>query len=109
MPPSPYSLTPVARVLLADDHDLMRRLLRTAFGVRAEVEVVGEAGDGHEAIALTRALEPDLVILDLAMPGADGLEVARAIRAAQPRCAILVVSAYEADALEAEALAAGAD
>jgi DNA-binding NarL/FixJ family response regulator len=99
----------MARVVLADDHDLMRRLLRAAFDARAEVEVVGEASDGAEAIELTRELTPDLVVLDLALPDMDGLQVAAAIRAETPGCAILVVSADEAERSEAAALAAGAD
>jgi DNA-binding NarL/FixJ family response regulator len=98
-----------ARVLLADDHELMRRMLRLALSARPGLEVVGEAGDGAEALALARDLAPDLVVLDVDMPVLDGLEVARAVRAALPGCAILVVSAFEAAKLADAALAAGAD
>jgi DNA-binding NarL/FixJ family response regulator len=71
--------------------------------------VVGEAADGEQAVALARSLQPDLIVLDLAMPGMDGLQVATALREQQPQTAILVVSAFEAERLEAAALAAGAD
>lgn len=87
----------------------MRRLLRAGLSTRDNLEVVGEAENGAQAIALARSLRPDLVVLDLAMPGLDGLQVATAIREASPGCAILVVSAFEAERLEAAALAAGAD
>jgi len=99
----------MARVLLADDHELMRKLLRTVLSSRPGLEVVGEAADGHEAVKLARTLEPDLVVLDLAMPGMDGLQVAQAVRAARPECAILVLSAFEAEHAAEAALAAGAD
>ena len=99
----------MTRVLLADDHELMRRLLRAAIGSRPGLEIVGEAADGEQALALAESLRPDLVVLDLAMPGIDGLQVASALRELQPACAILIVSAFEAHRLEAAALAAGAD
>jgi DNA-binding NarL/FixJ family response regulator len=99
----------VARVLLADDHDLMRKLLRTVLSTRPGLEVVGEAADGPEAVELARTLEPDLIVLDLAMPGMDGLQVANAVRTAHPDCAILVLSAFEAEHAAAAAIAAGAD
>ncbi|MDA0180618.1 response regulator transcription factor [Solirubrobacter phytolaccae] len=99
----------MARVILADDHDLMRRLLRAVLSARPGLEVVGEAADGNEAIVLADTLAPDLVVLDLAMPGMDGLQVAGAVRAAHPECAILVLSAFEAEHVAEAALAAGAD
>lgn len=101
--------TNLARVLLADDHELMRRLLRRAIAIRSGLEIVGEASDGVQALELARTLEPDVIVLDLAMPEMDGLQVAAALRAAHPDCAILVFSAFEAARAEAAALAAGAD
>jgi DNA-binding NarL/FixJ family response regulator len=95
-----------ARVLLADDHELVRRLLRRAIGAHPGLEIVGEAADGSEAVVLARQLAPDVVVLDLSMPHMDGFEVAGRLRQDLPGCAILVFSDLEA---EREALEAGAD
>jgi DNA-binding NarL/FixJ family response regulator len=94
-----------ARVLLADDHALVRRLLRRAIAAHPGLELVGEARDGTEALALARALVPDVIVLDLTMPELDGLQVAFALRSQTPTCAILVFSDQDA---EQAALAAGA-
>jgi DNA-binding NarL/FixJ family response regulator len=99
----------MTRVLLADDHELMRRLMRAVLATRPGFDVIAEAADGDEALELALGLEPDLVVLDLAMPGIDGLQVAKALRRRRPGCAILVLSAFEAGRVEAAALAAGAD
>jgi DNA-binding NarL/FixJ family response regulator len=97
---------PTARVLVADDHDLVRRLLRTAIGAHPELEIVGEAADGSQALQLARELTPDVVVLDLSMPELDGFQVAGVLREEAPDCAILVFSDLEA---EERALQAGAD
>jgi DNA-binding NarL/FixJ family response regulator len=97
---------PTARVLLADDHELVRRLLRRAISAHPNLELVGEAADGSEALTLARELAPDVVVLDLAMPELDGLQVAGELRSHGARCAILVFSDQDA---EQAALAAGAD
>jgi DNA-binding NarL/FixJ family response regulator len=94
------------RVVVADDDPLMRRLLRTLLDADDGLELVGEAADGHAACALAGELRPDVVVLDHAMPGLDGLEAARAIRAALPGCRIVLFSGHDAAAL---AGAAGAD
>lgn len=96
-------------MLVADDHPLVRRLLRTVLGARDGIEIVGEAPDGARAIALTAELAPDVVVIDLSMPGADGYEVVAAVRAAHPGCRLLVFSADDADHAAGPALAAGAD
>ena len=80
-----------ARVLLADDHELVRRLLRRAIGAHPGLEIVGEAADGSEAVVLARQLAPDVVVLDLSMPHMDGFEVAeraprRTCRTARSSC-----------------------
>jgi DNA-binding NarL/FixJ family response regulator len=98
-----------ARVLLADDHALIRRLLRRAISAHPALEFVGEAADGAQALELARSLAPDVVVLDLAMPELDGLQVAGALRTDLPDCAILVFSAFDAARVAAAALAAGAD
>jgi DNA-binding NarL/FixJ family response regulator len=96
-------------VLLADDHALMRRLLRRAISAHPALEFVGEAADGAEALTLARSLTPDVIVLDLAMPELDGLQVAGELRTDLPDCAILVFSAFEAARAADAALAAGAD
>jgi DNA-binding NarL/FixJ family response regulator len=95
--------------VLADDHRLARRLLRRAIEAQPALRMVGEAADGAQVLELARALAPDLVVLDLAMPELDGFQVARALRAGSPACAILVYSGFEAPGAEAAALDAGAD
>jgi DNA-binding NarL/FixJ family response regulator len=97
------------RVLICDDHPLILRLLRTVMGAREGLDVVAHAPDGARAVALARELAPDVVVVDLAMPGMDGLEAIAAIRAALPACAILVFSADDAERAAGAALAAGAD
>jgi DNA-binding NarL/FixJ family response regulator len=97
------------RVLVADDHALIRRLLRRAIEERGGAEVVAETADGHSAVALARSLAPDVVVLDLTMPGLGGLEAAAQIREAAPGCAILIFSASDAARATGHALAAGAD
>ena len=97
---------PPARVLVADDDVLTRRLLRLAVDAEAALELVGEAADGTEALALAHTLAPDVVVLDISMPGLDGLAVAARVRPALPDCAIVMFSSGDS---EAQALAAGAD
>jgi DNA-binding NarL/FixJ family response regulator len=86
------------RVVLADDHALVREgtaeLLERAGGIK----VVGQAADGVEALRLVQALRPDVLLLDLAMPGLDGLEVARRARQSAPQTAIVALSAHDEDA-----------
>jgi DNA-binding NarL/FixJ family response regulator len=99
----------VAGVLVADDNGLVRRLLRLALEAHGSLEVVGEAADGHGAVALARALRPHVVVLDLAMPRMDGLEAAAAIREAIPGCRIVVFSSFDAARVAKFARRAGAD
>lgn len=95
------------RVVLADDTPDIRALLRLMLG-RAGYEVVGEAGTGAEAVALAQELQPDVVILDLAMPVMDGLEAIPLIRVGAPGAKVVVFSGFKSDRIEAEALTAGA-
>ncbi len=81
------------RVLIADDHAVVREGLRNLLA-QAGFDVVGEAAAGEEAIAISLLSAPDVVLLDLSLPGIDGIEVARAIRAQQPSCAVLVLTAF---------------
>jgi len=80
------------RLLIVDDHALIREGLRKVFQREADIEVIGEARDGAEAVAQVRELAPDVVILDFNMPGRSGLEALQQIRAFKPQLAVLMLS-----------------
>lgn len=86
---------PKIRVLIADDHAILREGLKALLSLADDIEVVGEAADGEEAIERVRALRPDLVLMDVAMPGLGGLEATLAIRREHPDVKILVLTQYE--------------
>jgi DNA-binding NarL/FixJ family response regulator len=96
------------RVLLVDDHDLVRGGLSAILGAAAGIEVVGEAADGPGGVASARELQPDVVIMDVEMPGGDGLSATRAILAADPRIRVLVLTMFDLDEYVFQALRAGA-
>jgi DNA-binding NarL/FixJ family response regulator len=100
---------PMIRVLLADDTPDIRKLLRLNLELDGRFEVVGEAADGAEAVALTRSLRPDAVVLDLAMPVMDGLQAAPVIRQCSPESRILVLSGFDQARMEARAREQGAN
>ena len=83
------------RVLLADDHALMREGLRHLLDADPGILVVGEAGNGHEAVALAEAHGPDVVLLDISMPEESGLKAAARLRVARPACRVLLLSMYD--------------
>lgn len=97
-----------ARVVIADDHELARLGLRTMLAPEPDLEVVGEAATGHEAVALSRQLQPDLVLMDIRMPDLDGLAATRAIKEDRPLTSILIVTLSEDPDYLLEALRAGA-
>jgi NarL family two-component system response regulator LiaR len=97
-----------SRVLIVDDHPVLRRGLAVSLLAFPEFEVVGEAGSGEEALRLFSELRPDLVLMDLMMPGMGGVAAIRAIRALDPAAKILVLSNYPDGVLVQEALKAGA-
>lgn len=96
------------RIVVADDHPLLRDGVRAVLASRDDMEVVGEAEDGAEAVALYRALRPDLLLTDLQMPVLDGTGAITAIRAEFPDARILVLTAYATPAQAARAVRAGA-
>ena len=97
-----------ARLLVADDHDLIRGALRAMLADEPDLEVVGEATNGREALDLCRRMDPDLVLMDVRMPETDGLEATRAIREERPGTIVLVVTAFEDPDHLLEAIKAGA-
>jgi DNA-binding NarL/FixJ family response regulator len=96
------------RLLLIDDHPVVRQGLRTFLATRPDFEVVGEAGDGETAIAEAARLRPDVILMDLVMPGVDGLEAIGRIRAADPAARILVLTSFASADQVLPALRAGA-
>ncbi|MEX0602125.1 MAG: response regulator transcription factor, partial [Bacteroidota bacterium] len=83
------------RILLADDHALVRTGIATLLQSNEDFAIVGEAGDGEEAIRLTKKLSPDVVVIDLSMPKISGVEAARTIRTECPKTRVLVLTMHE--------------
>jgi DNA-binding NarL/FixJ family response regulator len=96
------------RILIADDHELIRSGLRATVAAKGVGEIVGEAADGREAVALAEKLRPDIVILDMAMPCLNGLEATRQILAVHPTARILILTVYDTEESVRAVLAAGA-
>jgi DNA-binding NarL/FixJ family response regulator len=96
------------RVLLADDEPMVRRGLRMRLELEPDVEVVGEAEDGSQALAEAKTLRPDAVLMDVRMPVMDGAEATAALRRALPGCAVVVLSIYDDDATRTRVRSAGA-
>jgi DNA-binding NarL/FixJ family response regulator len=96
------------RILLADDHEMVRKGLRASIEEHAGWEVCGEALTGREAVIKARELQPDVVVMDFAMPELNGLEATRQIRATVPSAEVLILSMHESEKLVREMLRAGA-
>ncbi len=95
-------------MLLADDHPVVRRGLAALLGTLDDFEVVGEAVDGESAVREAHLTKPDVVLMDVRMPGMDGVEATRRIRKAVPDVAVLILTMYEEDATVFTAMQAGA-
>jgi DNA-binding NarL/FixJ family response regulator len=96
------------RILLADDHDVMRSGLRSILEANGEWQICGEAKEGHEAVRLALDLKPDIAVIDLVMPGLDGLEVTRQIKKDLTRTEVLIFSMHETENMIRAVIAAGA-
>ncbi|MCA1656945.1 MAG: response regulator transcription factor [Actinobacteria bacterium] len=96
------------RILLADDQDMVRSGLAMILDAQPDMEVVAEADDGARAVALTRQLQPDVVLMDVRMPQLDGIEATRRALQASPRTRVLVLTTFDIDEYVYEALRAGA-
>jgi DNA-binding NarL/FixJ family response regulator len=98
----------VITILLVDDHPVVREGLRGMLEAEPDLTVVGEAGSGDEAVALTRVKQPDVILMDLRMPGLDGVGATRKILAESPKHRVVVLTTYETDADILRAVEAGA-
>jgi DNA-binding NarL/FixJ family response regulator len=98
----------VIRVLIADDHEVVRRGLRTFLDLQDDMEVVGEAEDGEEAVAASERLTPDVILLDLVMPRRDGIAAIPEIRRRSPRTRVIVLTSFLDDDKLLPAVRAGA-
>jgi DNA-binding NarL/FixJ family response regulator len=107
MPQAPTSPTPI-RVLVADDQALIRRGMAMLLGAAADIQVVGQAADGQEAVQLAQQLRPDVVLMDLHMPRKSGVLATREITATLPQTRVMVLTTFDSDELVFDAVRAGA-
>jgi DNA-binding NarL/FixJ family response regulator len=98
----------VTTVVLVDDHPLVRQGMRAVIEAHSDIEVVGEASDGEEAVRICGERAPDVVLMDLQMPGHNGIEATRGLQTASPSTAVLVLTMYDDDDMVFEAVSAGA-
>src|SRR5689334_12687371 len=97
------------RLLLADDHEIVRRNLREIIEIKTDCVIVCEAADGLQAVRLAKEFGPDIALLDISMPGLDGLDVARQIRKECPRTKILILTMHDAGPIIAKIQQTGVD
>ena len=96
------------RVVIADDHTILREGLKQLLHAAPDLEVVGEAGDGHEVVRAVREIEFDVLLLDMSMPGRSGMELIRQVKSEKPKLRILVLSMHEEHQYAVRAIRAGA-
>jgi NarL family two-component system response regulator LiaR len=101
-------MTTLIRVLIVDDHAIVRKGTTALLSTERDIQVVGEAADGQDAVAKSQALQPDVILMDLVMPNLDGIEATRQITAQQPGVRILVLTSFAADDKVFPAIQAGA-
>ena len=97
------------RIVIAEDHTILREGLRALLSSNPDFKVVGEASDGRDAVRCVDSLQPDLVLMDLSMPGMNGLEAIHDIKSQNPEIKILVLTVHKAEEYIAETLRSGAD
>jgi DNA-binding NarL/FixJ family response regulator len=100
---------PGRRVLIVDDSPQVRQELRTLLPLAGDIEIVGEAADGREAIRQVKALQPDVVVVDLEMPGLDGYEATRQIKTHYPSCRMIALTVHDYESARVKAHQSGAD
>src|SRR5512146_2091475 len=98
----------IIRVILVDDHHLVRMGLKAYFSTLPDIQVVGEAGTGEDAVGIASELAPDVVLMDLIMPGMDGVEATRQVKKVSPHSQVIVVTSYHEDEHIFPAIRAGA-
>lgn len=96
------------RILIADDHEMVRRGLRSILAERRDWEICGEVEDGRDAVKQAGEIKPDVIIMDIAMPGLNGLEATRQIRQLLPKIEVLILTMHDSEELVRETLQAGA-
>jgi DNA-binding NarL/FixJ family response regulator len=97
------------RILIVDDIPQVRRELRTLLPLLDDIEIVGEAGNGQEAIELATTLQPDVILMDVEMPIMDGVAATRSIKQQHPQCRVVILSIHTNEAVRTRARSAGAD
>ncbi|MBI3927352.1 MAG: response regulator transcription factor [Armatimonadetes bacterium] len=96
------------RVLLVDDHPLVRQGIRAVLEGEPDIEVVGEASTGEEALRMTGSLSPEIVVMDIQMPGMDGIEATREVKRIRPECAVIMLTVNDEEMFLVESVQAGA-
>jgi DNA-binding NarL/FixJ family response regulator len=96
------------KILLVDDQIMVRRGLRMRLALEPDLEIIGEAGNGHEALDLTRVLNPDVIVMDIEMPDLDGIAALRILSETVPGCPVIILSLHDDAQNRARALSSGA-